>query len=37
MNREISEWLTIWLQSPELFENWIKLRRDSAEFRKKFG
>jgi hypothetical protein len=28
--------LTIWLQSPELFENWIKLRRNSAEYKLKF-
>jgi hypothetical protein len=33
---EITEWLTIWLQSPELFENWIKLRRGSAEYNEKF-
>lgn len=34
---EIAEWLTIWLQSPELFENWIKLRGASADFVSKFG
>jgi len=34
---EIAEWLTIWLQSPELFENWVKLRRASADFISKFG
>jgi len=34
---EIAEWLTIWLQSPELFENWIKIRRESADFVSKFG
>jgi hypothetical protein len=34
---ETVEWLTIWLQSPEIFENWIKLRRNSAEFKNKFG
>lgn len=33
---EIAEWLTIWLQSPEIFENWIKLRKDSAAFKAKF-
>lgn len=36
-NRELAEWITIWLQSPELFENWIALRRDSEEFKKIFG
>jgi hypothetical protein len=34
---EIAEWVTIWLQSPELFENWIGLRTGSTEFRKLFG
>ena|SRR5215468_44423 len=34
---ETAEWLTIWLQSPAVFENWIKLRRNSAEFKSKFG
>ena len=34
---EIAEWLTLWLQSPELFENWVRLRRGSADFTSKFG
>jgi hypothetical protein len=34
---EIAEWLTIWLQSPELFESWIKIRSASADFVSKFG
>jgi hypothetical protein len=34
---EIAEWLTIWLQSPEIFENWIALRRNSSEFKKRFN
>jgi hypothetical protein len=34
---EIAEWLTIWLQSPDLFENWVKLRSASADFVSKFG
>jgi hypothetical protein len=33
---EMSEWLTIWLQSPEVFETWIKLRTVSADFKAKF-
>ncbi len=36
-NAEIAEWLTIWLQSPEVFENWISLRQKSEDFIKKFG
>lgn len=34
--REIAEWFAIWLQSPELFENWIKLRTASADFKARF-
>jgi hypothetical protein len=34
---EIAEWLTIWLQSPDIFENWIKMRQASADFKKQFG
>lgn len=34
---EAAEWLRIWLQSPELFEQWVKLRRSSASFAAKFG
>jgi hypothetical protein len=34
--KEISEWLRIWLQSPELFSDWLDLRRRSAEYREKF-
>jgi hypothetical protein len=34
---EIAEWLRLWLQSPELFENWIGLRRRSEEFVSRFG
>ena len=35
--QEISQWLTVWLQSPELFSDWLDLRRRSPEFRKKFS
>jgi hypothetical protein len=34
--KEVSQWLTIWLQAPELFSDWLDLRRRSPEFRKKF-
>ena len=37
MNNEIAEWLTIWLGSPDIFENWFRLRRNSADFKKTFG
>ncbi|MEP6568312.1 MAG: hypothetical protein ABJC10_00925 [Acidobacteriota bacterium] len=35
--KEASHWLSIWLQAPELFSDWLDLRRRSPEFRKKFG
>jgi hypothetical protein len=37
VNAEIGEWLTLWLQSPELFENWILIRRNSAGYKEAFG
>lgn len=33
---EIAEWFTIWLGSPEVFENWVQLRQKSKDFREKF-
>lgn len=30
--REIAQWLTVWLQSPDLFEDWLNLRKRSPEF-----
>jgi hypothetical protein len=33
---EIAEWFTIWLQSPEIFENWVGLRQNSKDFRDRF-
>ena len=36
-NAEIAIWLTIWLQTPDVFENWIKLRMRSPDFEQKFG
>jgi len=34
--KEISEWLTVWLQSPELFSDWLDLRRRSPDYKRKF-
>lgn len=34
---EAAEWITIWLQSPEVFESWVRARRNSASFREQFG
>ena len=33
---EVLEWLTIWLQTPEIFTQWLELRLKSPDFRKKF-
>lgn len=33
---EIAEWFRIWLQTPEIFENWIALRQISADFKNRF-
>ena len=34
--KEISHWLLVWLQSPQLFSDWLDLRLRSDEFRSKF-
>jgi hypothetical protein len=33
---EVAHWLTVWLQNPEIFADWLALRRESAEFRERF-
>jgi hypothetical protein len=35
--QEIADWLSLWLRSPLLFENWITLRVRSNEFVERFG
>ncbi|MCA1615373.1 MAG: hypothetical protein LC800_14980 [Acidobacteria bacterium] len=34
---EIAEWFAVWLQTPEIFDDWLELRRRSPDFRKRFG
>jgi hypothetical protein len=34
---EIIQWLTIWMQDPALFEDWLELRKRSAEFVVRFS
>lgn len=34
--REILEWIKVWMQTPALFADWVELRRRSPDFRKKF-
>ncbi len=34
--KEIAEWFTLWLQSPDIFENWVLLRQNSRDFKENF-
>jgi hypothetical protein len=35
--REVAQWLTVWLQNPQIFSEWLELRRSTNEFRGLFG
>lgn len=35
--REIWQWLGVWLTTPDAFETWLALRRRTAEFNELFG
>ena len=34
--REVAQWLTIWLQNPQIFGEWLSLRRSTADFQVRF-
>jgi hypothetical protein len=34
---EIAQWLGIWLKQPEIFADWLDLRKRSSDFVKRFG
>ena len=34
---EIAEWFTVWLRQPEIFDDWLHLRRRSKDFQTRFG
>lgn len=34
---EIAQWFTVWLQTPEIWAQWIELRKATAEFKTIFG
>ena len=36
LGQELAQWLTIWLQNPQIFDDWLALRRATAEFRAQF-
>ena len=33
---EVAQWLTVWLQNPQIFTEWLTLRQNTAEFRERF-
>jgi hypothetical protein len=33
---EMAEWFTVWLNQPEIFEDWLSLRLSSKDFRARF-
>ena len=33
---EVSQWLAVWLQNPQIFTEWLALRQNTAEFRERF-
>jgi hypothetical protein len=34
---EIAHWFAIWLETPDAFFDWLEVRKQSAEYTKKFG
>ena len=34
---EVAQWLTVWLQTPQIFQEWLSLRRATRDFRERFG
>ncbi|MDT7688742.1 MAG: hypothetical protein QOE46_1501 [Acidobacteriota bacterium] len=34
---EMAEWFTVWLNQPEIFDDWLALRLSSKDFRTRFG
>jgi hypothetical protein len=37
LSKESVQWLTLWLQNPQIFDDWLSLRRNSPEFLRKFS
>ena len=36
LGQELAQWLTVWLQNPQIFGGWLELRRSTSEFRERF-
>ncbi len=34
---EIAQWFTVWLQTPDIFWDWLALRKASPDFRTRFS
>lgn len=34
--KEIAEWFRVWLEVPDLFFEWVEIRQESKEFRRRF-
>ena len=34
---EIMQWFKVWLDTPDAFFDWLELRKQSPDFRKRFG
>jgi hypothetical protein len=34
---EIAQWFTVWLQTPDIFPDWLALRKQTREFQGHFG
>jgi len=34
--QEIAEWLGVWIKTPNLFKDWLDLRKSARDFKKKF-
>jgi len=35
--QEIAQWLAIWLQTPQIFSEWLSLRRATSDFQARFS
>ena len=33
---EVAQWLTVWLQNPPIFTDWLALRRNTPDFQERF-
>lgn len=33
---EIAQWFTVWLQTPDIFWDWLPMRKQSADFQRRF-